>query len=872
MSVGTLVKSIAMQIIADPGDSHAVLDDLSLKGDQLRRPITMVLTADGAPARAGIDEVTQAFIAYTDAALRADEAAARFAAVQATAAKDSAEYRAALDANTKASLRAMDAQIKLGEAEMRAAAGAKASGDAALASGVKAGEAGTMWAGFGEKMKLGAGAMMGIGVAVAGVGYESVKMAISFQRSMELLVTQAGLGKAQLAGLKTGVLQLAGQVGFSPDSLAESLFHVASNMASMGATSSSMLRVVRVAAEGAQVGNANLVDVTNALTAAVASGIPGVQNYAQAMGMLNAIVGSGDMTMQNLAEAFGSGMVAVVKGYGLSLTDVGAALAVFGDNNIRGAHAGTQLRMSVQALAVPAKAGITVLAQLGIGANQLAMDMQHGGLLTALKDLQAHFHAAGISAKEQGNYITTIFGKKAGAGLGVLLDQMGRLESKYPALAKGADGFATAWDRTKHTVAVELKQIDGSFHAVLITIGDKVLPVVEKVFGFLSSHTGVVIALASGIGILVGALALFTAATKIAGVAMVALDIDMEANPIGLVVVAVAALVLGLYELYKHCSWVRSAIHETAHLMSIAWTEAVKLAGEAIRWFEAGPLAWLKAQVAVFQVFWAAHGAEIMKIWKVAWTLIATNLRVVWDVIKGTIGAALSVIIGVLKASWDVIYQVVKTVWNVISTVISTVIHVILDVIGGVLDLIQGKWSAAGKELAAANSAIWHGIWTVIKDVASGFWNLLWTAGRDLIGGLIGGIKSAVGGLWSAVSSIGSGVSHAFTSALHIFSPSRVFYGHGQMIVEGLRLGMMDDAPRAVAAARSMAGAVSGGAAAGGGGSGGRAAGAGRLEITLRAESSDPLMAALLRSLRFEVRRVGGGGPDSVQLALGRVT
>ena len=54
------------------------------------------------------------------------------------------------------------------------------------------------------------------------------------------------------------------------------------------------------------------------------------------MGALNAIVGAGDMKMQDLAEAMGTGMVAVVKGYGLSLKDVGAALATFGDNNIRG--------------------------------------------------------------------------------------------------------------------------------------------------------------------------------------------------------------------------------------------------------------------------------------------------------------------------------------------------------------------------------------------------------------------------------------------------------------------------------------------------------------------------------------------------------
>src|SRR5690349_13517584 len=195
------------------------------------------------------------------------------------------------------------------------------------------------------------------GAGLAVIGVESVKMASKFDASMTLLHTQAGVAQDKMAGLKKGVLDLAGKVGQDPDSLAESLFHVESNFESMGISSKKALDLVGTAAKGATTGHAKLVDVTNALTAAVASGIPGVQNMDQAMGVLNATVGVGDMKMQDLANAFGSGMVATVKGFGLSITDVGAALAVFGDNNIRGALAGNQLRMSVMALAKPAAGG-----------------------------------------------------------------------------------------------------------------------------------------------------------------------------------------------------------------------------------------------------------------------------------------------------------------------------------------------------------------------------------------------------------------------------------------------------------------------------------------------------------------------------------
>jgi hypothetical protein len=71
------------------------------------------------------------------------------------------------------------------------------------------------------------------------------------------------------------------------------------------------------------------------------------------MGALNAIVGAGDMTMQDLANAMGSGLIAVAKNYGQSIEQVGGALAVLGDSNIRGAKAATDLRMAWQAMAAP---------------------------------------------------------------------------------------------------------------------------------------------------------------------------------------------------------------------------------------------------------------------------------------------------------------------------------------------------------------------------------------------------------------------------------------------------------------------------------------------------------------------------------------
>lgn len=357
------------------------------------------------------------------------------------------------------------------------------------------------------------------GAGLAAIGVESVRMASKFDSSMTLLHTQAGVAQDKMAGLKQGVLDLAGKVGQSPDSLAEALFHVESNFESMGISSSKALHLVETAAKGATTGHANLVDVTNALTAAVASGIPGVQNMDQAMGVLNATVGVGDMKMQDLANAFGSGMVATVKGFGLSITDVGAALAVFGDNNIRGSLAGNQLRMSVMALAHPVATAGEALKTLGLTQTTLATDMQKGGLKLALEDLVGRMQKAGISSKEQGQIITEAFGRKAGAGLNILVGQMDRLESKYPALEKGAKGFGQAWADTQKTFAFQTKQLQTSFDALLITVGTKLIPPLQSVVSLMLNHKTATIGATAALAGLMAATVAVSAAMKVAAAA-----------------------------------------------------------------------------------------------------------------------------------------------------------------------------------------------------------------------------------------------------------------------------------------------------------------------------------------------------------------
>ena len=437
------------------------------------------LAAMGDTAASGLESVGAA----------ADSAAAPLDAV-AAAADEAAAAQDRLAESADASGAALDKSAVAGERSAVA-------GDAAAAGAA---------AGAESHSKLGEYAL---GAAVV-IGY-ATDQAMKFNGQMTLLQTQAGVSAKQMPELTRGVLELAGATGQSPGNLAESLYHVASNMESMpGTTTVQMLNAVKIAAEGASTGHSNLVDTTTALTSVIASGIPGAKNYSQAMGAINATVGVGEMNMQQLAEAMGTGVVPVVKGYGLTLKDVGAALATYGDLNIRGAKAGTELRMAVQALAVPAAAATTELGHLGLTTTSLSKDMESGGLNKALLDLNQRFKDNGITAKNEGAVITELFGKKAGAGLALLLENMDRVESKYPALTKGANDFGHAWDTTLQTPQEKLKQLESGAQAMAITLGNIAMPAASAVMGgldkamsFVQDHAFASKGLTLGLGTLI---------------------------------------------------------------------------------------------------------------------------------------------------------------------------------------------------------------------------------------------------------------------------------------------------------------------------------------------------------------------------------
>jgi hypothetical protein len=144
--------------------------------------------------------------------------------------------------------------------------------------------------------------------------------------------------------------------------------------------------------------------------------------------------------------------------------------------------------------------------------------------------------------------------------------------------------------------------------------------------------------------------------------------------------------------------------------------------------------------------------------------------------------------------------------------------------------------------------------------------DVLVNAGSQLVNGLIAGMRAGADSAVREARQLAVDVATAFQSALGIFSPSRVFAGFGEDIVDGLVLGLSRNQNQAVGAMNSLSGAlvpnVNGGAWSGNGGVVAGGAGSNRTVIVEAGAIqyvtpvSDPRLVAI-QSLDELVMRIG---------------
>ena len=628
---GSLVKQIMMSIVADPGNAQATIADLSAKADELAKPHSLTVTADTAEAQTGIDAVTEALAKFDEASAQAAEAQARLAELESSGSASADELAAATDKNAEAALAARAAWMSLSEAQGAAAVKAAEAGTAEEESAAKTGAAGDAAEGAGEKTK-----MAFLGVAV-GAGY-AIDQAMKYQEQSTQLVTGAGELDKNLGMVKAGMLGLSAATATSLSQMESGMYMIES----AGYHGEAGLEVLQAAAEGAKVGAADLGTVADATTTVLTDYGLKASDAASATSGLIATVAAGKTHLTDLATSL-SKVLPTASALHVAFPEVAGAMATMTGEGVSARLAATHLNSTMLAMVHPSKTAAAAMAGVGLSSTQVANTLTHQGLVEALREVtEAAGEKFPVGSAAYVAAVDTMLGGQSGLSValevtGKHLTTFGsNVASVSNAMVDGSKSVQ-GWSDVQKDASFKLEQTEVSAKDAATAFGDALLPAVETVLGpissfadFLAHSTAASTALAVVVG---GALSLYlgsklvgvfsevrssgekvistftTIGTKLgllgdaeaeqavktealtaaqqeqavaseeAAVAQGELDVAMDANPIGLVVIAIAALIAVIILVVTHLKdfekWGKEAFHfvETAAEDTLNWVK-----------------------------------------------------------------------------------------------------------------------------------------------------------------------------------------------------------------------------------------------------------------------------------------------------------
>lgn len=355
------------------------------------------------------------------------------------------------------------------------------------------------------------------------------------------------------------------------------------------------------------------------------------------------------------------------------------------------------------------------------------------------------------------------------------------------AVASAVIGLTTAW-KTYKAVILATKAIESAKNAIFN-------------ISFALSQARAVAS-----GTLTAAYAAENAAAVGASKSFSLFNAVMSANPIVLVVGAIAALVAALAWFFTQTEtgrqiwssfvdWIKQAWQGIADFFVGLWSGISE--GASNLWD--GVVTTWNAYVESLKAMWNAVVTFFSDLWvsiqeaaSVAWTAITTAvMAIVQPFINGFMNIWNNISDG-LTQTWEGIKNSISMIWEGIKTYFSGVVDVIVGYAIAIFENFSTTLSTIWKGLSAAGKAIFDGfaqilsnIWNTIKSVASSAWEGLKSTVLGLIDGLVQGAQNAWESMKQGVRDLVSNVTSIFDGIRNID-----LWSAGKAILDGFLGGL----------------------------------------------------------------------------------
>lgn len=192
----------------------------------------------------------------------------------------------------------------------------------------------------------------------------------------------------------------------------------------------------------------------------------------------------------------------------------------------------------------------------------------------------------------------------------------------------------------------------------------------------------------------------------------------------------------------------------------------------------------------VLKPIWDLIISYINNILLPVWRKIADVVKSVWNKVSAGISAAWNFIKPIFEAVWNYITETLVPIFTKIWNTVKNVFTKVWSFISGAWDKVKAGFDKV-KGWITNLISVFTGIKDKITGAFSGAGKWLVDIGKDIINGLMDGAKSIlkkIGEIFLKV--IPGWIKDPFKKALGIKSPSKVFAGYGQNIIEGLAGGL----------------------------------------------------------------------------------
>lgn len=580
---------------------------------------------------------------------------------------------------------------------------------------------------------LGGAAVAGGAALVAGLG-ASISKAADFDKTMRTVGATLGASGPVQKDLNDFALKLGKETAFSAGEASEAMLELAKGgMDAVQIKSGALAETLTLASAG----GLGLADAATYMSNSLNTfGLPAKDagRVAAALaGAANASTASVESMGQALSQV-GPG----AKTAGLSLETTTGILAAFDNAGIKGSDAGTSLKTMLTRLVPSTKAARNAMADLGLkftDANGQFLPMTN--IAQQLQD-----KLKGLSDEQRTTALATIFGSDATRAATVLADLGAKGVAKYTK-ATSDQGAAQRMAKTQTEGASGAwESFQGTLETIAITIGQKLLPFVEK---------------------------LIRGANDIAGSVLDKMGPALEG-------------VIGTVELFL------GALTGDGADVEVPWMNTVIDAGASTRTALDGIMAAVKPLIPVLVEF--VTGTLVPLFQKAADFILTYLVPAFTEIVKAVVGfveTALPIVTEFVNGLIDRLEPMMPQVQRILTSV--------SDVIVSVTEFISGVWEKWGQGLmdtvglvfqtvlnviepafqtirgvfdvfAAALSGDWQGAWEALKGVFSTAWATVRAAIEGAVGLLGRALKIAWDGIVSVAGTVWEGLLGAISGPI----------------------------------------------------------------------------------------------------------